>query len=495
MVNSPKVKVLIFVISYNHENLLMKVLDRIPESLHTDYPGVDFEVLIIDDASKDKTFENGYEFLKNYKRFKTVLLSNPVNQQFGGNQKIGYQYAIENGFDHVVLLHGDGQYAPEMIPTLVKPLIDGEADAVFGSRMMDPKGALKGGMPKYKFLGNKILTKLENWMVGSSLTEWHSGFRLYSVAALKKMPFQYSSNYYDFDTQIIIQLLGQGLRIKEIPIPTYYGDEECNVDGFKYARKILIACMLFKVQDWGIFYHPCYYLEDRYKKKPSRITFDTSLKRLVDKIKDIKGKSLVILDEKEYQVREYLEKEGLNVTIVQPDFDHEILNTNEEKFEAVFFLDSFECVSNIEKLLIDLREGKRTGESVCYGVIANIAFVFTRLMLLFGNFNYGIRGILDFRHKRLFTYNSLRRLLEYHSCKIEKLESISVPWKLVFKNKFLVNLMSFFWNMGLKISRGFFSYQYYFEFRSLPSLKILLDRTRENTKRREEAIENCKSNS
>ena len=194
MDNLKKIKVLIFIISYNHEKLLGKVLDRIPESLHTDYPNVDFEILIIDDASKDKTFEAGYEFLKTYTKFKTTLLANPVNQQFGGNQKIGYEYAIENNFDHVVLLHGDGQYAPEMIPTLIKPLVDGEVDAVFGSRMMDPKGALKGGMPKYKFLGNKILTKIENSMLGSSLTEWHSGFRLYSVNSLKKMPFQYSSN-------------------------------------------------------------------------------------------------------------------------------------------------------------------------------------------------------------------------------------------------------------------------------------------------------------
>ena len=488
MDNLKKIKVLIFIISYNHENLLGKVLDRIPESLHTDYPNVHFEILIIDDASKDKTFEAGYEFLKTYTKFKTTLLSNPVNQQFGGNQKIGYEYAIENNFDHVVLLHGDGQYAPEMIPTLVKPLIDGEADAVFGSRMMDPKGALKGGMPKYKFLGNKILTKIENWMLGSNLTEWHSGFRLYSVNALKKMPFQYSSNYYDFDTQIIIQLVGQGLRIKEIPIPTYYGDEECNVDGLKYARKILIACMLFKVQDWGIFYHPCYYLEDRYKKKPSRVTFDTSVKRLIDKLKETKGRSLVVIDKKEYQVREYLESEKFNIDIVEPDFDHSIFNTDEEQYEAVFFIDSFECVSDIEQLLIDLREGTRTCDSKCYGVIANIAFIFTRLMLLFGKFNYGIRGILDFRHKRLFTYRSLKRLLEYHSCHIDKLESISVPWKLVFKSKILVGIISMFWNVGVKILRGLFAYQYYFEFSCLPPLKVMLERTKEYTKKREEEL-------
>ncbi|MGI6680670.1 MAG: glycosyltransferase family 2 protein [Bdellovibrionota bacterium] len=492
MNNAKRLKVLIFIISYNHENLLGKVLDRIPESLHTDYPNVDFEVLIIEDASKDKTFEVGYEFLKTYKKFKTTLLSNPINQQFGGNQKIGYTYAIQNDFDHVVLLHGDGQYAPEMIPTLVKPLIDGEADAVFGSRMMDPKGALEGGMPKYKFIGNKILTKIENSMIGSKLSEWHSGFRLYSVNALKKMPFQYSSNYYDFDTQIIIQLVGQGLRITEIPIPTYYGDEECNVDGFKYARKILIACMLFKIQDWGIFHHPCYYLEDRYKKKPSRLSFDTSAKRLVDKLKTVKGLSLVVLDKKEYQIKEYLDNEKLNIEIVEPEFDLAILDEDKEKFEAVFFIDSFECFSNPEELLVALRESKRTCDSKCYGAVSNVAFIFTRLMLLFGSFNYGIRGILDFRHKRLYTRKSLRRLLQYHACEVEKIESISVPWKLVFKSKIMVALASFIWSFGYIPFKGLFSYQYYFEFKTLPSIKALLKRTKEYTKQREEEIKNKK---
>ena len=151
-------------------------------------------------------------------------------------------------------------------------------------------------------------------------------------------------------------------------------------------------------------------------------------------------------------------------------------------------MDSFECVSDIEKLLIDLREGKRTGESKCYGVIANIAFIFTRFMLMLGKFNYGIRGILDFRHKRLFTYRSLKRLLEYHSCKIDKLESISVPWKLVFKSKILVGIISPLWNIGVKLLKGLFSYQYYFEFSAMPSLKVLLERTKENTKKREEEL-------
>lgn len=481
-------RVLIFIISYNHETLLMKVLERIPESLHTDYPNVDFEILIIDDCSKDNTFKNGYEFLKTYNKFKTVLLSNPINQQFGGNQKIGYQYAIDHNFDHVVLLHGDGQYAPEMIPTLIAPLLNHEADAVFGSRMMNSKDALKGGMPYYKWVGNKILTKAENYFMRSNLTEWHSGFRLYSVNTLKKIPFQYNSNYYDFDTQIIIQVLGQGLKIKELPIPTFYGDEECNVDGFKYARKIILACMLFKVQDWGIFYHPCFYLKDRYSKKPSKISFDSSTSRLINKIKDFSGKSLVILNSEEKDIKEYLQKEAMQAVIVSPDFDLGLLKEG-ESFDAVFFLDSFECVPNIESLLIALRESKRTQNAKYFATVANVGFLLTRIMLFFGQFNYGVRGILDFRHKRLFTCMSAKKLLENYGYVISKTDIISVPWKLVFRSKILVKVASSIWNFLLKISKGLFSYQYYFEFLALPSLEELLKKTEDNTEILEKVLE------
>ena len=114
--------------------------------------------------------------------FKITVLYNPVNQGYGGNQKIGYHYAIERGFDFVALLHGDGQYAPEFLPALIEPLLKGEADAVFGSRMMNKRDALKGGMPLYKFVGNRILTSIQNRVLGANLTEFHSGYRVYSVA-------------------------------------------------------------------------------------------------------------------------------------------------------------------------------------------------------------------------------------------------------------------------------------------------------------------------
>ena len=434
-----KQKVLIFIISYNHETLLTKVLERIPESLN-DHSKADFEVLIIEDCSPDNTFNVGYRFLENYNRFKTTILSNPVNQGFGGNQKLGYQYAIEQGFDHVVLVHGDGQYAPELIPELIEPLLNGEADAVFGSRMMHPRDALKGGMPLYKWLGNKVLTGIENWLMGSNLSEWHSGFRLYSVSALRQIPFQYNSNYYDFDSQIIIQLLGLQLRIREIAIPTFYGDETSYVNGWKYGWKIIIACLLFRAQDVGIFYHPRYYLKERYQRELKRMSFDSSVSRVVSKVKELRGPILLVIDSKRIEVAQELRDAGQEVVSVSPDYDFSALE-DEVEFSAVVFMDSFESIPYIEEVLKVLRHSSCTKSASFFAVGPNIGFFLTRLALLFGQFNYGVRGILDFRHQRLFTFSSVSSLVQRHGYNLVSSEGIPVPWPLVFRHKFFCSFV------------------------------------------------------
>lgn len=154
-------RVLIFIVAYNAQATLAEVINRIV----IDDEVFEVEVLIIDDASRDNTFEIGLS-LREPCRFPLTVFRNPTNQGYGGNQKLGYHYAIEHGYDAVVLLHGDGQYAPEKVQDLVEPVVRGEADAVFGSRMMIRGGALRGGMPLYKFLGNKILTTFQNLVLG-----------------------------------------------------------------------------------------------------------------------------------------------------------------------------------------------------------------------------------------------------------------------------------------------------------------------------------------
>src|SRR5436853_613909 len=173
-------RLLIFIVAYNAETTIEKVLSRIPASLHSD----DVEVLIIDDSSKDGTFVKGLRYQERNSEFKITVLRTPENQGYGGNQKLGYRYAIDNGFDIVALVHGDGQYAPEKLPALLDPLLRGEADAVFGSRMIDKCAARQGGMPLYKWIGNQILTSFQNFMLQTRLSEFHSGYRLYATSAL-----------------------------------------------------------------------------------------------------------------------------------------------------------------------------------------------------------------------------------------------------------------------------------------------------------------------
>ena len=150
-----------------------------------------------------------------------------------------------------MLLHGDGQYAPEVLPSIVEPLELDKCDAVLGSRMMEPGGARRGGMPLYKFVGNKILTRLENAVVGMDLSEWHTGYRAYSLAALRDLPFDGNSDGFDFDTQIIVQLHEAGKRIVEVPIPTYYGDEISYVNGMQYAYDIVRHVLRYRVHKMG----------------------------------------------------------------------------------------------------------------------------------------------------------------------------------------------------------------------------------------------------
>src|SRR5205823_6622352 len=141
-------RVLIFIVAYNAERTIQTVISRIPAVL-AEY---ETEILIIDDSSKDRTFQRVRDLQRGGNTsFPTTVLYNPINQGYGGNQKIGFHYAIQNGFDVVALLHGDGQYAPECLPDLLAALSGDETGAVFGSRMTTRFGALKGGMPLYKY--------------------------------------------------------------------------------------------------------------------------------------------------------------------------------------------------------------------------------------------------------------------------------------------------------------------------------------------------------
>ena len=242
-----KKKLLIFIVAYNHEKTIENVVKRIPKKLLGFYNS---EILIIDDASVDKTFEISKKIKEKFKNasFKVNIFYNPINQGYGGNQKIGYHYAIKKNFDYVVLLHGDGQYAPEVLPKLLNQIYLKKHDVVMGSRMINKKLALKGGMPLYKFVGNIILTKIQNFLLNTNFAEFHTGYRIYSINSLRKIPFHENSKDFHFDTEILIQHVMEKNKIKEISIPTFYGDEICHVNGIKYAFNVLRVSCIAKLQ-------------------------------------------------------------------------------------------------------------------------------------------------------------------------------------------------------------------------------------------------------
>jgi hypothetical protein len=199
----------------------------------------DFTFLIYNDASNDETSIISEKIQEFYPSQNILVLRNKKNIGYGGIQKLGLTFAKQNNFDFVILLHGDGQYSPKLMLHLLNPGVDKNYDLVLGSRMKHKMSALKGGMPIYKWIGNIILTKIQNFMLGSRLTEFHTGYRMYSKNLISKIMFESNSNYYDFDTQVIIQALEKDLRIFEVSIPTIYRGEVSHLNGIKYSIKIL----------------------------------------------------------------------------------------------------------------------------------------------------------------------------------------------------------------------------------------------------------------
>ena len=173
-------------------------------------------VLLVDDGSSDETLA----VAATLPAVRVIAL--PHNVGYGGNQKVCYLEALRLGADVVVMLHPDGQYDPGVIPQLIDPILQGAADLVLGSRMLVPGAARRGRMPWYRFLANKALTAIENWALGTSFSELHTGYRAYSRRFLETVPFMRNADHFVFDTQVIAQAVAHGQRVREIPIETRY---------------------------------------------------------------------------------------------------------------------------------------------------------------------------------------------------------------------------------------------------------------------------------
>lgn len=429
-------KILICIVAYDAQSTLKKVLDRIPLEVRQKVA----EVVVFDDESKDGTFKVAKDYQISHPDFQNLFIyRNSHNLGYGGNQKRGYLYCIKKGYDIAVLLHGDGQYAPEALPELLKPLEEGRADAVFGSRMMSPGAALKGGMPLYKYIGNKILTFFENRLLGMDLTEFHSGYRLYSVSALKDIPFERNTNDFHFDTEIIVQLNAKKKRIVEIPIPTYYGDEICHVNGIKYAFQVAISVLEYRLHTLGIIHYPKYAVNSspyRFKQDPH--SSHGQVARLIPE----SGNRILDVGSGPSELSSLLKKRGNRIVGVDRHFSkegHDGLEQRIEKdlekdfdlpfgreFDTVLFLDVLEHLKEPAMILGQARKYLKPGGKVIIS-IPNVAHWSVRFSLLLGSFQYGERGILDKTHLHFYTLKSFRQMLRENNYSVVHESATPLP--------------------------------------------------------------------
>lgn len=211
-------RLVVAVIAYESASKIAAVLDRIPD----DVLGVRPTVLVADDHSSDGTYAAALDWADRHPDADITVVRWPSNLGYGGNQVACYRWAAEHGADAAVLVHGDGQYPPEQAAEMFRPIVDGNADAVFGSRMLLRGGARAGGMPLRRYLGNKTLTSTLNVLAGADLSEWFSGFRAFRIVALSGVGFESLSAGFDIDTEVTFRLLEAGYRVEEISIPTLY---------------------------------------------------------------------------------------------------------------------------------------------------------------------------------------------------------------------------------------------------------------------------------
>jgi glycosyltransferase involved in cell wall biosynthesis len=234
-------KIVIVMPAYNAARTIEDTFRAIPEGYYD-------EIVVVDDHSGDDTVARA-------RALQLKAIRHPHNVGYGGNQKTCYMEALRDGATIVVMLHPDGQYDPAIIPEMIRPIREGRADMVLGSRMLVPGGAKRGGMPLWKRVANRFLTTLENLAMGRRFTECHTGYRAYSRRFLETVPFLRNSNGFVFDTEVIFQAVHFSLPVVEVPVASRYFDDASSVgfrQGVVYGLGTLWTAARFLLHRLGI---------------------------------------------------------------------------------------------------------------------------------------------------------------------------------------------------------------------------------------------------
>ncbi|MEQ8909242.1 MAG: glycosyltransferase family 2 protein [Vicingaceae bacterium] len=234
-------KVVVVMPAYNASKTLEQTYREIPSDL------VD-EVVVVDDCSQDDTAEKARSLGIKH------VVQHEQNKGYGGNQKSCYKKALELGADIVIMVHPDYQYTPKLIPSMCYLIANDLFQVVLGSRILGT-GALKGGMPLYKYIANRFLTFTQNILVGAKLSEYHTGYRAFSKEVLKSINYEANSDNFVFDNQMLSQILYKGYEIAEVTCPTKYFDEGSSINfsnSVEYGLGVLGTSLKHRFQKWGL---------------------------------------------------------------------------------------------------------------------------------------------------------------------------------------------------------------------------------------------------
>jgi 2-polyprenyl-3-methyl-5-hydroxy-6-metoxy-1,4-benzoquinol methylase len=466
----PRIGVL--VVAYNAASTLATTLDRIPE----DFRHRITEVFVCDDASPDNTYLVGLGYQQTQHDLPISVIRHERNLGYGGNQKAGYRLAAEHDLDIIVMLHADGQYAPEFMPAMVAPLERGDVDAVFGSRMLEKGSARRGGMPAYKFVGNRILTRVENALLGSDLSEFHSGYRAYNVHTLSELDLSATSDGFNFDTQIIIALHSHKKKILEIPIPTFYGDEICYVNGMQYAADVIADVAVYRLATMGFTPGELAQVGDEYDLKESEGSSHTVI---MDMASDLPASRILDVGCSGGLLSELMRDRGHHVTGIdyleipdirkrvdvffQADLEQGIPDEVGSGYDVAIAADVLEHLRNSDALLRDMGARLNEGGKVLISV-PNFGHWYPRLRTVLGIFDYDQRGILDKTHVRFFTRRSLLRMIKKNGFKVNRMEMTGLPVDVVSGKRSLVKRLVLAIDAALvRLRPTLFAYQFVVE--------------------------------
>ncbi|HBA73534.1 MAG: glycosyl transferase family 2 [Geobacteraceae bacterium GWC2_55_20] len=235
-------KIIVILPAYNAAKTLEQTWKEIP------FEYVD-DLILVDDASRDNTVEEAHRL-----GIRTIV--HTANRGYGGNQKTCYREALALGADIVVMLHPDYQYTPRLIPAIASMIAWGEFDVVLASRILGV-GALKGGMPLYKYVFNRVLTLAENLLLGQKLSEYHTGYRAFSRQVLEKLPLEKNSDDFVFDNQMLAQVTWNGFRIGEVSCPTRYFTDASSINFRRsviYGLGVLATSLQYRLSKLGIIH-------------------------------------------------------------------------------------------------------------------------------------------------------------------------------------------------------------------------------------------------